>query len=237
MTGASRGIGAGIAKAFGEQGYPVCIGYQHNREKAEYLSASLPAALPVQVDIEDRASQRRAIAAAKDHFGKSVAILVNNAAIAQEKPFFEITDDDWDRMLAINLRSNFSFAQEVLPEMINAGWGRVINISSIGGQWGGFNQVHYAAAKAGQISLTRSLAKLFSGSGVTSNAIAIGLAQTEMSQNELDSDAGKQKVANIPAGRLATIEEIAAAALFLASDGAGYMTGQTLNVNGGMYFT
>lgn len=237
VTGASRGIGAGIARAFSDKGYPVCIGYQHNRDKAEYLANTLSHAFSVQVDIEDRASQKRAIEKVEAHFQRPIGILVNNAAMAQEKPFFEITDEDWDRMMAVNLRSNFSFAQAVLPEMIDAGWGRIINISSIGGQWGGFNQVHYAAAKAGQISLTRSLAKLFSGTGVTANAIAIGLAQTDMSQNELDSEAGRRKVANIPCGRLATIREIAATALFLASDDAGYMSGQTLNVNGGMYFT
>jgi acetoacetyl-CoA reductase/3-oxoacyl-[acyl-carrier protein] reductase len=116
------------------------------------------------------------------------------------------------------------------------GWGRIINISSIGGQWGGFNQVHYAAAKAGLINLTRSLAKIYSSSGVTANVIAPGLVETEMSAQELDSEAGREKVRGIPAGRIGSAEEVAQAVVFLASDGAAYITGQSVNLNGGMYF-
>jgi NAD(P)-dependent dehydrogenase (short-subunit alcohol dehydrogenase family) len=161
---------------------------------------------------------------------------VNNAAIAQEKPFLEIADADWDRMLAVNLRGPFACAQEVLPGMLTLGWGRIVNISSVGGQWGGMLQVHYACAKAGLNNLTRSLAKLYSANGVTTNTVAAGLVSTTMIANELETEAGKAKVRNIPVGRIATPEEIADVVAFLVSDAASYITGQTINANGGMYF-
>ena len=116
-------------------------------------------------------------------------------------------------------------------------WGRIVNIVSIGGQWGGMRQVHYAAAKAGLINFTRSLAKLYSREGITSNAVSPGLVETDMSKKEMRSKAGKQKAAQIPIGRLTKPEEIAAAVMFLISDDAASITGQTLNVNGGMLFS
>ena len=115
-------------------------------------------------------------------------------------------------------------------------WGRVVNITSIGGQWGGFNQVHYAAAKAGLINLTRSLAKIYSKYGITTNAIAPGLVLTDMAKKELGTAAGKKKVANVPIDRIASPKEIANVVAFLCSNEASYITGQTINVNGGMYF-
>ena len=239
VTGGSRGIGRGIAVALAEAGVHVALTYNVNQDLAEQVVETVTAkggrAVAIQMTVEDRTSVRRAIAEAKSKLGP-INILVNNAAIAQEKPFDTITDADWDHMLAVNLRGPFVCCQEVLPDMLRQGWGRIINISSIGGQWGGFNQVHYAAAKAGLISLTRSLARIYSGEGITTNAVAPGLVGTEMSARELDSDAGQEKVRNIPIGRVATVEEVAQVVVFLAGDAAGYITGQTINVNGGMYF-
>jgi acetoacetyl-CoA reductase/3-oxoacyl-[acyl-carrier protein] reductase len=126
--------------------------------------------------------------------------------------------------------------QAVIPEMVRRGWGRIINISSIGGQWGGFNQVHYAGAKAGLINLTRSLARIYSQEGITINAVAPGLIHTEMIAREINSELGKEKVRGIPAGRIGETKEIADVVKFLVSNEAGYITGQTINVNGGMYF-
>jgi acetoacetyl-CoA reductase/3-oxoacyl-[acyl-carrier protein] reductase len=120
--------------------------------------------------------------------------------------------------------------------MLSQGWGRIINISSIGGQWGGYNQVHYAAAKAGLISLTRSLARVYSAQGITINAVAPGLVKTEMSRNELESESGRAKVLAIPIGRIATPAEVGNTVAFLAGDGSAYITGQTINLNGGMLF-
>ena len=234
VTGAGGGIGRAAALALLRAGYRVACGYNANRTGAAEIQKAHGGALAVKIDITSRVSVKRAIAAAAKHFGRNIDIVVNNAALVQEKPFVMLTDADWDRMLAVNLRGAFIVAQETLPGMVAQKWGRIINITSIGGQWGGMRQVHYAAAKAGLINLTHSLAKLYAGAGVTANAIAPGLVATHMIAKELKSKAGKQKAAQIPLGRIATPEEIAAGIVFLASDGASYITGQTLNINGGM---
>lgn len=240
VTGGSRGIGRGIAIALAQAGAGVALTYNVNKDLAEQVLEGITAeegrAIAVQMTVESRESVRRAVAEVSEGLGP-VNILVNNAAIAQEKPFDTIRDADWDRMLSVNLRGPFICCQETLPAMLRGGWGRIINVSSVGGQWGGFNQVHYAAAKAGLISLTRSLARIYSGKGIVTNAIAPGLVGTEMSVHELESEAGREKVRSIPIGRIATVDEIAQVVVFLASDAASYITGQTINANGGMYFT
>ncbi|MEW5801182.1 MAG: 3-oxoacyl-ACP reductase FabG [bacterium] len=249
VAGGSRGIGRGIALALAESGLRVGLTYKTNRDLAEQVvtcingkcahqAAAVPLPLKaaaVPMDVENRSSIRKALTEVKRCLGP-IDILVNNAAISQEKPFDSITDEDWDHMMAINLRGPFACCQEALPDMIRKGWGRIINISSIGGQWGGFNQVHYAAAKAGLINLTRSLARIYSACGITVNAVAPGLVDTDMAAAELHTPFGQEKVRNIPIGRISTVEEVAAAVVFLASEAAGSMSGQTLNVNGGMYF-
>jgi acetoacetyl-CoA reductase/3-oxoacyl-[acyl-carrier protein] reductase len=236
VTGASRGIGKAIATALLSQGYAVACGFRDNNKGAEELEEAFADAKAVRIDTRDRKSIRKAIAAAEKHFGNSIAIVINNAAIADERPLEEITDEQWDRMLETNLRGPFIVCQETLPGMLTKNWGRIVNIVSIGGQWGGMRQVHYAAAKAGLINFTHSLARLYSGRGVTANAVSPGLVGSDMAQLELKTKAGRQKVANIPLGRIATPGEIAAAVVFLCSDDAGYISGHTLNVNGGMYF-
>lgn len=236
VTGASRGLGHAIARRFLRDGHPVAACWCSYAAGAESLATEFPHGLAVRLDAADRNSIRSALAQVRERFAAPIEVLVNNGAIAQEKPFLEISDTDWDRMLAVNLRGPFALAQEVMPEMLATGWGRIVNIVSIGGQWGGMNQVHYAAAKAGLINLTRSLAKLYSGRGITCNAVAPGLVATDMTAAELASTAGQEKVRSIPAGRLGTPEEVAAAVAYLASEEAGYVTGQTLNLNGGMYF-
>ena len=239
VTGGSRGIGRAIATTLAERGHAVALTYvtseRQARDAAGEITRNGGKALAVRLVVEDRASIARAAADVRAALGP-IGILVNNAAIAQEKPFQELTDADWDRMLAINLRGPFACAQEVLPGMLTAGWGRIVNISSVGGQWGGMLQVHYACAKAGLNNLTRSLAKLYSAHGVMTNTVAAGLVSTTMIANELETEAGKAKVRNIPVGRIATPEEIARVVAFLASDDASYITGQTINANGGMYF-
>jgi len=228
VTGASKGIGGAIADKLGRMGYMVAYGYCSTPIEKDVFS--------VFVDISDRSSIKEALIKTEQYFNQKVSILVNNGALAQEKPFLAITDEDWDRMLSINLRGAFALTQEVLPYMIDQKWGRIINISSIGGQWGGFNQVHYAASKAALINLTQSIAKIYSENGITSNAIAPGLVSTDMSQNELNTADGQEKVRNIPAKRLGKKEDVASVVLFLASEEAAYITGQTININGGMYF-
>ncbi|HVW73746.1 MAG TPA: SDR family oxidoreductase [Rhizomicrobium sp.] len=234
VTGAGSGIGKASALALLRAGHLVACGYNTNRAGAEATAKAYANAFPVKIDIESRASIKRAIALVRKHFQAEIGIIVNNAALVQEKSFESISDADWDRMLAVNLRGAFIVTQETLPAMIAAKWGRIINVTSIGGQWGGMRQVHYAAAKAGLINLTHSLAKLYSSFGVTANAIAPGLVATDMIKKELRSKAGKEKSGAIPVGRIADPEEIGAAVAYLVSDDAAYITGHTLNINGGM---
>jgi NAD(P)-dependent dehydrogenase (short-subunit alcohol dehydrogenase family) len=239
VTGGSGGIGRAIAATLAVRGHAVALTYATSERTARDIAGRIEQnggrAIAVRLAAEDRSVIRRAADEVRERLG-AISVLVNNAAIAQEKPFLEISDDDWDRMFAVNLRGPFACAQEVVPDMLRQGWGRIVNISSVGGQWGGVLQVHYACAKAGLNNLTRSLAKLYSANGITANTVAPGLVATPMVANELDSDAGREKVRNIPAGRIATPEEVASVVAFLASDEAAYITGQTVNVNGGMYF-
>ena len=239
VTGAGRGIGRGIARALAAKGVTVAIGYDTGIENARVVADEIAAlggrAFPVLIHVEDRSSVRNALTIIRSELG-NIDILVNNAAVSQEKAFETITDSDWSRMLAINLQGPFICVQETLPDMLIAGWGRIINITSIGGQWGGFNQVHYAAAKAGLINLTRSLAKLYGGQGIITNAVSPGIVSTRMTALELGSEAGRLKVAQIPAGRIGNVDDVAAVVTFLASEQAAYVLGQTINVNGGQYF-
>lgn len=239
VSGAGRGIGRSIARALATAGSSVVLTYCSNRSRAEAVSEEIRECgrevICHQLQVEERHSVEGLISRVLERFGR-IDVWVNNAAIAQEKPFESITDEDWDRMFAVNLRGVFACCQGVLPSMREQGYGRIINLASIGGQWGGWRQVHYAAAKAGVISLTRSLARLYAEYGITVNAVSPGLVNTEMAASEIESEEGRQKVSNIPMKRIGTLQEIASVAVFLASEGAGYITGQTINVNGGMYF-
>lgn len=233
VTGGNRGIGKGIVKELLKKDYNVVIGYKNTKKGIEELANKRSFA--VQVDISNRSSIKKAIKKTENRFG-TIDILINNAAISQEKPFEKISDLDWDNMMKVNLKGPFSFSQEVVEKMKIKKWGRIINIASIGGQWGGYNQVHYAVSKAGMMNLTRSLAKIYSKNKITINSISPGLVKTDMSEKEISSTKGKKKIDSIPIGRIGSIEEIAKVAIFLCSEDSSYITGQTINVNGGMFF-
>ena len=171
-------------------------------------------------------------AATLESFG-GLDILVNNAGLLQQKPFAQITDADWDRVLAVNLKGAFLCSQEAHTQLRRSGHGRILNISSSGGQLGGPLAPHYSAAKAGTIALTRSLARLLAPE-VAVNCISPGLIETDMTRAEIASSDGHRKLAQIPLGRVGSASEVAAAAVFLAAS-APYVTGHTLNVNGGLY--
>jgi len=239
VTGGSRGIGACIAKTLASAGAKVALTYHSEKAKAEEVVTAIAetggSAMAVQLESGDRASAEATLKEVVSTFG-APDILVNNAAKAQEKPFETISDEDWEAMLGCNLLGPMQLIQLCLPAMRSKNWGRIVNISSIGGQWGGERQVHYAASKAALINLTMSMARLYSRDGITCNAIAPGLVPTDMTASELNDPANQAKVKSIPAGRLSTVDEVADACLFLASDSAGYITGQTINLNGGMYF-
>lgn len=237
VTGASRGIGRTTALTLLKQGYSVACGFNRHKSGTSEIEKKHPEAFAVQIDIRSRKSVKEAIESVHRHYGKTIDIVINNAGVADEKPFEEITDADWDYMLETNLRGAFIVSQETLPAMQKKHWGRIVNIVSIGGQWGGVRQAHYAAAKAGLINFTHSVAKLYSRDGITSNAVSPGLVKTDMIKKEMRSKAGRQKAAHIPIGRLTAPEEVAATVAFLISNDAASITGQTINVNGGLLFS
>jgi len=240
VTGGTRGIGKEITSTLAKSGYITFFTYKSNEKLAFELESLLNnekyKVYALQLTLNDRQGFKKILQKITSKYG-SIDILINNAAIAQEKPFETITDSDWSNMLSINLQGPFVCCQEVIPIMQKNNWGRIINISSIGGQWGGYNQVHYAAAKAGLINLTKSLSKIYSKFGITTNAIAIGLIATDMSSREISSSEGKAKIRSIPVGRLGSKEEVANLVKFLASEESSYVTGQTINLNGGMYLS
>ena len=239
VTGGSRGIGRAVAVALAVGGCDVTLTYRRREEAAlgvvREIEAAGRRARALPMDAGSPEAIRAAFEKARTGLGP-IDVLVNNAGMTQEMPFEEIDVEDWDRMQAVNLRGPFLCSQQVFGAMRARGFGRIVNLGSIGGQWGGTRQVHYAAAKAGLIGLTRSLARLGADRGVTVNAVAPGLVETEMIAGELAEPEGRAKLAGIPLGRVATPEEIAAAVVFLASEEAAYLTGQTLSVNGGMLF-
>ncbi|OSA93185.1 UNVERIFIED_ORG: 3-ketoacyl-ACP reductase [Clostridium botulinum] len=239
VTGASRGIGKAIAIEMAKEGAKVIVNYNNNKEKAMKVVMEIEdiegTAIAVKADVSKRDEVKKMIDIAIENFG-GIDILVNNAGILQQKPFETITDEEWDKMFEVNMKGSFICSQECIPYMVKNNFGRIINISSIGGQWGGNLAVHYSATKAGIISLTRSLAKIYSKDGINTNCISPGLVLTEMSAAEMATEAGKEKLKNIPINRSATPEEIGRIAVFLASEDGSYMTGQTLNANGGMLF-
>ncbi len=238
VTGGSRGIGKAIALTLASEGVTVILTYHRNRELAQLVVSEIKnmggSALSIQLDQQEEIGKSMIFNEIYNKVG-GVDILINNAGIIQEKSFKTITSNDFDTMIAVNLRGPFFLCQKVLPYMIQQGWGRIINIASIGGQWGGVNQPHYASAKAGLINLTKSLAKMYSKNGVTVNAVSPGLVDTDMIVNEMATVRGKEKAKTIPIGRIATPQEVANVVMFLASEKASYISGQTINTNGGMY--
>lgn len=236
ITGGSRGIGAAIAAALARAGYAVAINYNHSAEAAEALAASLRAegraALPVQADVSDPAQVAAMFAAVERQLG-AVSVLVNNAGIAQQKLFTDLSDADWRRMMGVHLDGAFYCCRAALPAMIRARYGRILNIASMWGQVGGSCEVHYSAAKAGLIGLTKALAKEEGPSGITVNCIAPGVVDTDMMASFSDED--RAALADeTPVCRLGNADEVAAAAAFLCSPAAGFITGQVLGVNGGL---
>ncbi|MBU2079762.1 MAG: 3-oxoacyl-[acyl-carrier-protein] reductase [Alphaproteobacteria bacterium] len=232
ITGASGGIGGAIAKALYEAGATVALSGTRV-EPLEALAAELGArahVLPCNLSDKEavEALPKQAIAVMG-----SVDILVNNAGITRDNLFMRMSDDEWDSVLNVNLTSTMRLCKGVMRTMMKARWGRIVNISSIVGATGNPGQANYAASKAGMVGMSKSLAYEVATRGITVNCVAPGFIATAMTDKLSDDQKGKIN-AQIPAARMGTPEEIAAAVLYLASQEAGYTTGTTLHVNGGM---
>ena len=232
VTGGSRGIGNAIALDLLDKGYRVGVGYYKNKSLAEEITKENTHALPLYIDITSLESIEKAFNEIENSYG-SIDILINNAGISQVKSFESLEEEDWQNMWETNFMSAVRCIKLALPSMIKKGDGKIINIASIGGQWGGVHQVHYAAAKAALINLTKSIAKSYSKDGIRCNAVSPGLINTDMISEELKKSAVNTSN-NIPIGRHGTVNEVSSIVSFLCSEESSYITGQVLNVNGGM---
>ncbi|MBQ8575337.1 MAG: 3-oxoacyl-ACP reductase FabG [Clostridia bacterium] len=235
VTGSARGIGAATAALFADMGYNVVINYNTSKNAATALLEKITAkggkAIAVQADVSKMSEAQRLFDEAKKAFG-NVQVLVNNAGIAQQKLFTDISEEDYDRMFGCNVKSVFNCCQCVLPDMIHNKYGRIINISSMWGVTGASCEVHYSASKAAVIGLTKALAREVAPSGITVNCIAPGVIDTPMNSG-FDEDTISALKEETPVGRLGTSEEIARAVAFFADEKSGFITGQTLGIDGG----
>ena len=233
ITGGSRGIGAASVRAFAGAGYRVAFSYHSHEAAARALEEELGGRTRAfRADVADPAQVRRLFEECRSAFGPA-EILICSAGIAQQKLFTDLTDQDWQRMLDVDLSGAFYCCRQALPDMIRARWGRILLVSSMWGQTGGSCEVHYSAAKAGLIGLGKALAKEEGPSGVTVNILAPGVVDTDMMAGFSPED--KQALAEeTPVGRLGSPEEMARTLLFLAGEESSYITGQVLGQNGGL---
>jgi 2-hydroxycyclohexanecarboxyl-CoA dehydrogenase len=238
VTGGASGIGLGVAKQFVEDGHHVAVLDLKDAESAAAdLGTAGTKAIGVEVDVADRGAVIAAFERIRADLGP-VEILVTSAGIESFTPVHEITDELWDRIIGVNLTGTFCCVQAALPDMVAAGWGRIVTISSSSAQSGAPHMAHYAASKGGVIGLTKALAVEFARQGITVNTIPPSLVDTPMARKaEAAGDfPGVDVVAPmVPLGRAGTPADIAAMCSFLCSDGGSYITGQVIGVNGGMY--
>ena len=240
ITGGSRGIGAATARALAADGRPVAVNFRSGVDEAAAVVAEIEAAggraAAFAGDVADPETAEALFAAVEQRFGP-VLVLVNNAGFAGFTPVLNITDEEWDRILAVNLSGPFYCTQAVLPDMIDAGWGRIVNISSSSAQGGQQYMAHYVSSKAGLIGLTKALALEFGPKGITVNTIPPGFVDTPMlrasEERGLLGGSVDRIAETTPVRRPGRPGDIAAACAFLVSDDAGYITGQVIGVNGG----
>jgi 3-oxoacyl-[acyl-carrier protein] reductase len=236
VTGASRGIGKAIALTLGGAGATV-IGTATTESGADNISKVFAeykiSGRGIKLDVTDNEQISNVVKIVNDDFG-SIDILINNAGITRDNILIRMKDDEWENIIDTNLSSVFKMSKSVLRGMIKNRSGRIISITSVVGAMGNAGQSNYAAAKAGMMGFTKSLAREVGVRGITVNAIAPGFIETDMTDN-LPDEQKEALASQIPMGRLGTADEVAKAVLFLAGDGGSYVTGQTLHVNGGMY--
>ena len=231
ITGASRGIGAATARRFAAGGYQVVINYNHSRSQAEALAEEI-GGWAVQADVSNPVQVEKMVDNVLDKFCQ-LDILICNAGIAQQKLFGDLTDEDWRHMFAVNVDGAFYTIRAALPHFIHRKAGRIVTVSSMWGQIGGSCEVAYSASKAAILGLTRALAKELGPSGITVNCVAPGVIATEMNAN-LDDAAMAALAEETPRGVIGRPEDVAEAIWYLASDAAGFVTGQVLAPNGGL---
>jgi 3-oxoacyl-[acyl-carrier protein] reductase len=238
VTGGSRGIGRAIAVGLAEAGADIVFTYREQHGEAEAVAADIRKlgrrVLALPMDVTDRASVEAAARDARG-FGK-ISILVNNAGINKPTDFDKIGDADWDTILATNLKGPFVCAQVFLPLLAQAGGGSIVHIGSVSGQYGGPRTAHYAASKAGLISLAQVIARFGAASHVRSNVVAAGLIASDMGNAGLQAASVQKAAEGIILKRLGRAQEVADAVVFLSCDASSYITAQTINVNGGLYF-
>lgn len=236
ITGAGKGIGRSTALRLAKDGYKIAVCYNNSRSAAEKTVSDIISAggtaRAYKLDITDSQNVNSVIADIEKSFGE-IAVLINNAGIAEQSLFTDITDEMWRKILDTNLSGAFYCSRAVLPFMIHRKRGKIINIASIWGETGGSCEVHYSAAKAGVIGMTKALAKEVGPSGITVNCVSPGVVLTDMTSH-FDEDTMNTLKDETPLGRIGTPEDIAGAVSFLASSEADFITGQDLAINGGM---
>lgn len=235
ITGASRGIGNSIARVFSKNGYNVAINYNKSEKQAMSLLSDLRKnngiSIAVKADVSIRSEAEYLVGKTLEQFGH-IDVLVNNAGVAQQKIFTEITQDDWKKMFSVNIDGMFNCSQLVLSDMLRRHRGKIINISSIWGITGASCEVHYSASKAAVIGFTKSLAKEVGPSGIQVNCVAPGVIETDMNGN-LDDYTIKNIIDETPLERIGLPEDIANSVLFLSGDKSNFITGQIISPNGG----
>ena len=235
VTGASRGIGRAAAIALAAAGFAVCVNYRAQEDAAQAVVRTIRDADGEATAVQADVSRREEVEALFRQVGEQLgppAVLVNNAGITRDTLLLRLSEDDWDAVLDTNLRGAYLCTKAALRPMLKARWGRIINVSSVVGLTGNPGQANYAAAKAGLIGFTRSVAREVANRNITVNALAPGYITTDITQ-DLPEELKAKVLEMIPAGRFGTPEDVADAAVFLASDAARYITGQVLNVDGG----
>ncbi|MGE5506216.1 MAG: SDR family NAD(P)-dependent oxidoreductase [Actinomycetota bacterium] len=236
ITGGSRGIGRAIALEYAREGAAVAVGYSERADAAAEVVAEIAKAggkaMAVAMDVRNRDQVKKAFAEVEKAFG-GIDILVNNAGINNRCFFLETTDEDWDRIMDVNLKGPFRCSQEVFPYMIKRGGGRIVNISSVAGQYHGPKTVHYAVSKAGLNSLTAVTARYGAEHNILVNAVAPGIMWTEQTADELAGPDGDKIVAMTLQKRAGQLSDVASTCVFLASDEQSYITGQVISVAGG----
>ena len=231
VTGASRGIGAAIARELSGQGWAVAVHYNRSEVQARALAEALPDAMAVRADMADAAAVARMVDDVAARYGR-IDALVNNAGVALWKLAMDTTVAEWDALFAVNVRGAFAAARAALPYMVEAQRGSIVNVSSMWGQVGASCEVAYSASKAAVIGMTKALAKEMGGAGIRVNCICPGVIATDMMRG-FDADTVAELEQETPLGRIGTPQEVAQAVAFLAGDGARFITGQVLGVNGG----